>query len=180
MDDISLHIMDIIENSTRAEASSISLNIVVNKKTNMLSIDIKDNGRGMDNEEVIQAQDPFYTTKTKKKFGLGISLLKQASEEAAGTFALISDKGSGTHISATFQYDHIDRKPLGDIAKTFYILIASYPEVDLLLSYKIDNRSFDIDTAELRKELEDIPITAPNVLKTLKNHIADGVMTVER
>ena len=180
MDDLSLHIMDIIENSVRAEATEISLLIEATMTDNVLKIQIEDNGKGMDKEEMKMCEDPFYTTKERKKTGLGIALLKQSSDEAEGTFMLSSEKGKGTKISATFQYDHIDRRPLGDIAKTFYILIAAYPNVNFLFSYKKDSRSFEVNTAEIKKELEDVPINAPDVLKTLRNHIIGGILTVER
>ncbi len=180
MDDLSLHIMDIIENSVRAEATDISLIIAVHTKDNVLNIDITDNGKGMDEEEIKKCVDPFYTTKESKKTGLGIALLKQSSEEADGTFLLSSEKGMGTKISATFQYDHIDRRPLGDISKTFYVLIAAYPQVNFFFVYKKNNKSFEVDTAEIKKELEDIPINAPDVLKTLRSHIMGGVLSAER
>ena len=180
MDDLSLHIMDIIENSVRAEATEISLVIKVSVTANVLKIDIADNGKGMDKEEMKKCEDPFYSTKERKKTGLGIALLKQSSEEAEGTFLLSSEKGKGTKISATFQYDHIDRRPLGDIAKTFYILIAAYPDVNFLFSYKKDSESFEVDTVSIKEELDDVPINAPDVLKTLRNHIIGGIMSVER
>jgi len=179
MDDLSLHIMDIIENSVRAEATEISLVIEVSVTENVLKIDIADNGRGMDKEEMKKCEDPFYTTKERKKTGLGIALLKQSSEEAEGIFLLSSEKGKGTEISATFQYDHIDRRPLGDIAKTFYILIAAFPQVNFFFVYKKNNISFEVDTAEIKEELEDIPINAPDVLKTLRNHIIGSILSVE-
>jgi hypothetical protein len=172
--------MDIIENSVRAKATEISLVIEISVKENVLKIQIADNGRGMDKEEMKKCEDPFYTTKERKKTGLGIALLKQSSEEADGTFLLSSEKGKGTKISATFQYNHIDRRPLGDIAKTFYILIAAYPNANFLFSYKKDSKSFEIDTAEIKEDLEDIPINTPDVLKTLRNHIIGGLLSVER
>jgi anti-sigma regulatory factor (Ser/Thr protein kinase) len=180
MDDLSLHIMDIIENSVRAEATEVSLVIETSLKDNMLKIVIVDNGSGMDKEEIKRCEDPFYTTKECKKTGLGIALLKQSSEEANGTFMLLSEKGMGTKISATFQYDHIDRRPLGDIAKTMYIVIAAYPAVNFLFRYTKDAKSFEIDTGEIKEGLEDIPINAPDVLKTLRNHIIGGIQSVDR
>ncbi len=179
MDDLSLHIMDIIENSVRAGATAVGLIIEASTSENVLRIDIRDNGRGMDEEERQQCQDPFYSTKARKKTGLGISLLKQSAMEADGSFSLDSEKGKGTNVTAEFQYDHIDRRPLGDISKTLYLLIAAFPTVDILFTYKKNDLSFAIDTAEIRKELEDIPINAPDVLKTLRRHISEGIQSVE-
>lgn len=179
MDDLSLHIMDIVENSVRAEARAVSVKIDASTRENVLHIEIHDNGRGMSREQIQECEDPFYTTKTSKKTGLGISLLKQSALEANGAFSLSSEVGKGTALDASFQYDHLDRRPLGDIAKTFYVLIAAFPTVDFLFSFLKNGVSFEIDTSEIKKELEDIPITAPDVLKTLRHVISEGIQSVE-
>ena len=180
MEDLSLHIIDIVENSVRAEATKISLDIETSIQENLLKIKLTDNGRGMDEEEIKLCDDPFFTTKKCGSTGLGISLLKQSAMEAEGSFKIESEKGRGTTISVSFRYDHIDRKPLGDIAKTFYILIAAFPFVDFFVSYKKGELSFEIDTAEMKKVLEDVPINAPDVLKTLKYYISRGIKSVEK
>lgn len=180
MDDLSLHILDIIENSVRADATRVTLAIEISKADNILVITIEDNGKGMDAEEIRQCENPFYTTKACKKTGLGISLLKQSALETDGSFSLRSEKGKGTSVTAEFQFDHIDRRPLGDIAKTFYLLIAAFPTVNLLLTFTQNGLSFDVDTAEIKKELEDIPINAPDVLKTLRKHITEGIRSVDK
>jgi len=171
--------MDIVENSVRAGASRIHVGVEVSREANRLRIRIADNGRGMTQEEKSRCEDPFYTTKACGRTGLGIALLKQSALEAEGSFELRSEKGTGTEITAEFRYDHIDRRPLGDIARSFYILIAAFPHVDFILTHERDGGVFELDTAEIKKELGDIPIHAPDVLKTLRRHIAEGIRSLE-
>lgn len=178
MNDLSLHIMDIVENSIRAEATNVSVIIEASTADNVLGIEIRDNGKGMDEAQLRLCEDPFYTTKSCKKTGLGISLFKQSALAANGAFSITSGEAKGTVMRATFQYNHIDRKPLGDLAKTLYLLIAAFPAVDFQFTCRKDARSFRIDTREIRKELEDIPISSPDVLKTLRQHIAEGIASV--
>ncbi len=178
MDDLCLHIMDIIENCVRAEAKKIFLTVLISSAENTLRIEIKDNGKGMDEEERKRCQYPFYTTKECKKTGMGIALLKQSSAEAEGAFTLYSERGKGTSVTATFRYDHIDRRPIGDVAKAFYLIIAAFPDVDLSLRYGKNGEEFIIETEEIKNALGDIPITAPDVLKTLRSLIEKGISTV--
>lgn len=179
MEDLSLHIMDIVENSIRAEATEVSVSLAVSIKENVLSLRIRDNGKGMDEEDLKRCRDPFFTTKACKKTGLGISMVQQSAAEAGGTFSVSSEKKKGTEIKATFQYDHLDRRPVGDIAKTCYILIAAFPQVNFLFSCSKNGEDFEIDTADIKKELGDIPISAPDVLKTLRTHIYEGIRTLD-
>jgi anti-sigma regulatory factor (Ser/Thr protein kinase) len=180
MEDLSLHVLDIVENSVRAEAKNVSVRIEASAAANILEIEITDNGRGMNEEQRRRCEDPFYTTKACKRVGMGLSLLKQSALEADGSFHLNSQRGEGTTVSASFLLDHIDRKPLGDIAKTFYILIAAFPDVDFRFVYKKDDTSFDLDTSEIKKELGDIPISSPDVLKTVKTLMTEGIQSVGR
>lgn len=179
MEDLSLHIMDIVENSIRADATAVYVSIEVSTRENILSLTIRDNGRGMDEEDLKRCRDPFFTTKECKKTGLGISMVHQSADEACGTFSILSERNKGTEIRATFQYDHLDRRPVGDIAKTCYVLIAAFPLVDIVFSCRKDGGDFEIDTGEIKKELGDIPISAPDVLKTLRTHIYEGIRALD-
>ncbi|MEW5693727.1 MAG: sensor histidine kinase [Candidatus Hydrogenedentota bacterium] len=145
MEDLSLHIMDIVENSLRAGASRIDIRMIENKKDDFLTLEIEDNGKGMDKESLENAANPFYTTKQGKKFGLGLSMLSQACREAEGEMKIESCTGEGTEaqrhrgtkVIATFKMDHIDMKPIGDIEKTLKVLRATHPEVNLSFDYVI-------------------------------------------
>lgn len=173
MEDLSLHILDISENSIRAGATEIGIEIVENVKENILLIEIHDNGKGMSEEMVKQVSDPFFTTKTTRRIGLGIPFLIQAARETMGDVDIKTGKGKGTTITARFQYNHIDRKPLGDMEKTMSVLIASNPDIDFSFHHIRNNRSFTLKTAEIRKKLEGIPINAPQVIKYIKDDIRE-------
>jgi anti-sigma regulatory factor (Ser/Thr protein kinase) len=173
MEDLSLHILDIAENSIDAGASRVEIKIIINETDDRLILKISDNGKGMDEDTIRMVKDPFFTTKTirQKKFGLGIPLLAQAAEECNGRFSIDSEVDKGTVITAEFQHSHIDIKPLGDIGSTMAVLIGGHPEIDFLLSYEKDGFSYKLDTEELKKELNDVPINLPDVLKLIRDDI---------
>jgi signal transduction histidine kinase len=131
MEDISLHVMDIVENSITGGAKCVEIEI--SEDMDRLRITIRDDGDGMDREQVARASDPFYTTKEGKSYGLGISLYRQAAEETGGTVTVISTPREGTTVSADFIIEHPDMKPMGDIAGTVRLLRAFHPEIDFLL-----------------------------------------------
>ncbi|MEW6600911.1 MAG: ATP-binding protein [Nitrospirota bacterium] len=178
MEDLSLHILDIAENSITAGASRIIIRIVEDLDANMFLLEISDNGKGMEKDMYEHACDPFYTTRTTRKVGLGIPLLAQSAQDCNGSLSIHTEKGKGTRITATFQHDHIDRKPLGDIDKTMIVLIASNPDIDFLLEYKKNNDMYILDTSELKKELEDVPINNIEVIKIIKDDIRAWLIQV--
>jgi signal transduction histidine kinase len=152
MEDLSLHILDIVENSIAAMAKRIEIRIDEDRARDLVAIEIKDDGKGMDEQTVKKALDPFYTTRTTRRVGLGLSLLAQAAEESEGTFDLSSSPGKGTTVNATFRLSHPDCKPMGDIVQTMQVLIMSHPEIDFLYEHKSDNSTYRFDTREVRKE----------------------------
>jgi hypothetical protein len=172
MEDLSLHILDIVENSIRAEASMITIEITEDFRKNIFMIRITDNGKGMDEDMRSRVNDPFFTTKTCRSVGLGIPLLAQSAKECNGDLRISALEGKGSTITATFQHDHIDRKPLGNIEKTMIVLIASNPEIDFLFIYKKNGDSYTLDTADIKKNLDGIPINNPDVIKIIKNDIS--------
>jgi hypothetical protein len=172
MEDLSLHILDVAENCITAEASRIEIKIDENTGKNLLAVEISDNGKGMSKELLKNATDPFYTTRTTRKVGLGIPLLAQSARESNGDISVKSKIGEGTSIKATFQYNHIDRRPLGDIGQTMIILIMSNPEIDFFFEHKKNEKLYTLDTAEMKKELDGIPINNPEVIKIIKNDIS--------
>ncbi|RJQ47866.1 MAG: ATP-binding protein [Nitrospiraceae bacterium] len=171
MKDLSLHILDIAENSINAGATEIRIRIVEDIKENLLLIEISDNGRGMDDETLKKVCDPFFTTKACKRTGLGLPLLAQSAKECCGDLTIRTAKGSGTTISAAFQYDHIDRKPLGDMTETLIVLIASHPEIDFIYKHRKNESAYIMNTALLREELDGIPMNSPEVIKFIKDDI---------
>ncbi len=149
MEDLSLHILDVVENSIVAGASKIEIKITEDQSADLLLIEIKDDGRGMNKEILDKVLDPFYTTRTTRKVGMGLSLLAQAAEESNGNFEIDSKVGEGTEIKASFQYSHIDRKPIGDLKSTFIILITSYPEVNFVYAHQDDDGCNILDSNDL-------------------------------
>ncbi len=170
-----MHILDVAENSVDAGATEVEITIAEDTAKDLLCIEIKDNGRGMDEETMKTATDPFFTTKTVRRVGLGLPFLKQAAEECEGSFSLVSEKGKGTAVSASFRRSHIDRKPLGKLGSTIMVLIAGNPGTDILFTYRKDDYSYHFDTREIKEDLAGIPINSPEVLKLIKDNIDNGM-----
>lgn len=171
MEDISLHILDIAENSVAAGATLIKISVIEDTVKDLLTVTIEDNGKGIPAEILQQVTDPFYTTRTTRKVGVGLSLLSQSAKEAGGDLNIESEEGKGTLITASFSHRHIDRKPLGNIADTFSVLIAGNPEIDFILVYRKNTAGFFLDTTELREGLDGIPLNAPSVISAIREHI---------
>lgn len=172
MKDLSLHILDVAENSINAGADRIGISIIEDIKKNLLIIGISDNGKGMDDEMLKNVRDPFFTTRTTRRVGLGIPLLAQTARESSGDLDIKTEKGKGTTITARFQYDHIDRKPLGDIVNTLIVLIAGNIEIDFLYKHERNGSTYELDTAEIREKLENVPINDPMVINFIKDDIS--------
>jgi len=180
MQDLSLHILDIAENSIEAQATRIEIRVEENQSQDLLALEITDNGWGMDEEMIRQVRDPFVTTKKTRRVGLGLPLLAEAARAANGSLDLESWKGKGTRVRATFQLSHIDLKPLGDIAQTLVTLIIGHPGVDILYTHRVDGSEYQLDTKEIKAQLDGIPIQAPEVLKIIKNNIQEGLDQLRR
>ncbi len=131
MEDLSLHIMDIVENALRARAENIQIKMLENDVRDTLTVEITDDGHGMDAQRLRHAADPFYTTKADKKIGLGLSLLSQACTETGGKLTVADGNGAGVKVVALFNKGHVDMKPLGDIPKTLKVLRIAHPQVNL-------------------------------------------------
>ena len=136
---LSEHILDIAQNSTRAGAKMIEIIVEESKKKDLCSLTINDNGCGMDEKTLKQATNPFFTSRTTRKVGLGLPLLKQKAEETGGSFSLDSESGKGTKLRAEFQLSNIDRPPMGDIWDTMYLLFLSYRDIQLVYRHVADN-----------------------------------------
>ncbi len=135
MEDLSLHILDVVENSIRAGASMVEVRLEEKNVEDVLLLFIIDDGSGMDEETLNIVSSPFYSSKEGKNFGLGISLLKQAALETGGDFEISSGIGVGTKIRAAFNSGHPDMKPLGNILLTIKMLRLSHPGIDFQYEY---------------------------------------------
>lgn len=175
MDEIALNILDIAYNSIRAHASLIEIKIVDSTSNNIIDLMIKDNGEGMDKETVLKVTDPFYTTRTTRKVGLGIPLLKQMAELTGGTLHIESVPDSGTCLKARFIKNHIDTPMMGNITDTMLTLIQANENIDYIFEYKTDQNLFCFDTREMKSILGDVKMTEPEVLLWLKDYIKEGL-----
>jgi hypothetical protein len=171
MKDLSLHILDIVENSVAAQASWIEIRISEDQKKNVLSVEISDNGAGMDEETVKKALDPFYTSKTVRRFGLGLPLLSEAAKAANGHLSIQSKKGEGTTIRADFQHSHVDRKPLGAMGQTIIALVMGNPGIDLIYVHKKNSHEYILDTRKIKAQLMDIPINSPEGIRMIRKNL---------
>jgi hypothetical protein len=173
------HILDIAENSVRAGAKLIEIDINEDTAKDSLSIEIIDNGHGMKEEEIKKVLDPFYTTKTVRRVGLGVPLLANAAESSGGGLQLESKEGRGTKIKATFGLNHLDRQPMGNIINTIIILIAGNSDVDFFYKHRHNDRRFELDTRHIRKEIEDVPINHPEILKYIRSVLDEGLSEIK-
>ena len=178
MKDLSLHLMDIIQNSITAKASLIKVNILAVPDIEDLLISIIDNGKGMDEDFVKKVIDPFVTTRTTRRVGLGIPLLKDSAEMAGGSLSIKSELGKGTEISATFKIKNIDRIPLGDIGETFSNLVLANPDIDFELLLKSDKETMDVSTKQIKEQLGEVPINTLEIVAWIKDYVNEGIKLV--
>ncbi len=171
MEDLSLHILDIAENSIAAQADKIEIRIRQDGDQDIISIEIIDNGLGMDKQTLEKALDPFYTSKKVRRFGFGLSLLSEAAKAANGHFSIQSKKGEGTRVKADFQLSHIDRQPLGDIGQTLISLIIGNPEIEFLFEHKKNGHTFVLDTRIIKAQLNKMPINSVAGIKKIRESL---------
>ena len=173
MKELSLNILDITENSVKAGATLTEISIT--ESGNKLIISIKDDGCGMSEDIVRSVVDPFYTTRTTRKVGMGVPLFKMAAEQTGGKLEIISDTGEdhGTKVTAYFYKDHLDFTPLGDVISTVTTLIQGHPDTDFLFTHLIDDKEIRLDTRELRAVLEGVPLNTYDVLEWIRGYLEE-------
>ncbi len=175
MEDLSLHILDIVENAIAAKAKKIGISIVEEPKRDQLVIEIKDDGIGMDEEVSRKATDPFFTTRTSRRVGLGLSLMAQSAQEAGGMLRIESELGKGTKVTAAFQYRHIDRKPLGSMVETMTTLLLGNPELDISYVHEKEGKSYTLNSQVLKDRFKNRSLTDPEAIQWLRKHLKEGL-----
>ena len=174
MTELSLHILDIVQNSVKAGATLVKIDIYENTLENLLSITISDNGCGMDEEFLNDVVNPFRTTRTTRRVGLGLSLLKSACELTGGRLEISSKVGEGTTVKAIFVHDSIDRQPIGDMAFTMSNIIGGNDKIDYIYSHVFNENEFTLSTAEMRQMLgAEVPLSSMDVLSWIEEYIAE-------
>ncbi len=175
-----MHLLDIAENSVAAGARNIEITVEEDTRADRLRMMVVDDGKGMDEEMVARVTDPFVTSRTTRKVGLGIPLLKAAAEACNGFLRINSALGQGTQVATEFQLSHIDRMPLGDLAGTFLTLLVSFPRIHWSFNYRVDAAEFNFDDQVIKQELLDLPLTEPSILAFVRSALTDGIAGVRR
>ncbi len=175
MKEIALHILDIAENSVSAGAANITLSIRVDHATQIISVWIEDDGIGMSEEVKHNSENPFYTSKTSRKVGLGIPLLKQHAEMTGGKLTIDSEAGAGTTVRADFVANHPDIQPLGDIEGCWVLLASSYPGIDIKLKFETNTGEYEISSNEVMEYLELDSLQSIEVMDSLKRMIRNNI-----
>lgn len=175
MRELSLHLLDIAENSISAKAKKITIEVIEDLQTDLLKLSVQDDGCGMTPEMAASVIDPFVTTRTTRKVGLGIPLLKEAAEACNGSLALESRVGEGTKITVQFQHSHIDRMPLGDIVTTLLHLLVANPIIHWIFKYRFNDEEFVFDDEPVKSAVEGVPLSEPSVLSCLREMLETGI-----
>ena len=177
MKELSLNILDIVENSTKAEAELVEIEII--ERTDSMTIRISDNGCGMKDDVLMSVNDPFYTTRTTRKVGMGIPLFRLSAEQTGGSLTITSKHideypdDHGTTVTAVFDKTHIDFTPLGDIISTLVTLIQGHPDIDFIYNHSLSERLISLDTREMREVLGDLPLDTFEILIWIRENLEE-------
>lgn len=174
MRELSLNVLDIAQNSIKAEASLVKIELSESTEKKELLIGIYDNGKGMTPEQVQSVTDPFFTTRTTRKVGLGIPFFKMSAEMTGGKFEIESEVGAGTKVKALFRTDHLDFTPVGDMCSTVILLITMNLHVDFIYKRVIDEKEFTVDTRQLKEILGDVPLNEPSIVSWITDYIKEN------
>lgn len=176
MKEISLHVLDIIQNSIAADATLITVEVEIQHKKDWMRVAVTDNGRGMDEELLKRVESPFTTSRTTRKVGLGIPMFKAGAQAAGGAFELRSERGVGTFVQAEYRISHWDRPPLGNMAETIFTTVICNETINFIYEYTVDDDLFRFDTREIKAVLgNDVPLNMPDVAAWIKNVLTEGI-----
>lgn len=182
MNELSLYLLDIMQNSIKAKSTLVNLNIITNKDDNLLSIEIIDNGCGMSEETLEKALSPFYTTRTTRKVGLGLPLFKELALLCEGSFDISSKENVGTKLNATFKLNNIDLPPFGNWVDTFYLIVINDDDVDIKYTHKViengKEEEFIFDTVEVKEILDGMSIKDFSLVGWMKDYIRNGLKDI--
>lgn len=178
MNDLSMHILDIVQNSISAGATRVTLTVDEAPGADLLTIVIGDNGKGMTPEQVSRLSDPFFTSRTTRKVGMGIPLLMDSARQSGGDVRIESEPGKGTEVTAVFGYSNIDRPPLGDVANALMLLVSSNPALDFLFTYRYNGDEYLFDTVDVREILGDDALKDLTIIRNLEEMIKDNMREI--
>lgn len=175
MTDLSLYLLDIVENSLAIKAPKILVSLLVDSEANRLELTITDNGIGMNEAALQRAADPFFTTRTTRKVGLGLAILKQAAILSGGDFTLSSKLGHGTSVMANFQLDNIDRPPLGDITASILAILYHQNCQDFNFRITTKENHFEFDLRAIKETIDPVPLTDSLIMSYLKQYLQENI-----
>ena len=178
MNDLSMHILDIVQNSISAGATRVTLTVDEAPGADLLTIVIGDNGKGMTPEQVSRLSDPFFTSRTTRKVGMGVPLLMDSARQSGGDVRIESEPGKGTEVTAVFGYSNIDRPPLGDVANALMLLVSSNPALDFLFTYRYNGEEYLFDTVDVREILGDDALKDLTIIRNLEEMIKDNMREI--
>ena len=174
MRELSLNVLDIAQNSVAADSSLVTVEAIEKTATHELTLCVADNGKGMTKEQLEAVRDPFFTTRTTRKVGLGVPLFKMAAEMTGGGLTIESELGKGTTVTAVFKTDHVDFTPLGDMTSTIVALITMNTHIDFVYHFKKDKYEFSLDTRKLKEILGDVSLSEPSIALWLTEYINEN------
>lgn len=173
-----MHILDIVQNSISAGATRVTLTVDEAPGADLLTIVIGDNGKGMTPEQVSRLSDPFFTSRTTRKVGMGIPLLMDSARQSGGDVRIESEPGKGTEVTAVFGYSNIDRPPLGDVANALMLLVSSNPALDFLFTYRYNGEEYLFDTVDVREILGVDALKDLTIIRNLEEMIKDNMREI--
>lgn len=174
MRELSLNVLDIAQNSVAAGSSLVTVEAIENTAKHELTLCVADNGKGMTKEQLEAVRDPFFTTRTTRKVGLGVPLFKMAAEMTGGALTIESELGKGTTVTAVFKTDHVDFTPLGDMTSTIVTLITMNTHIDFVYNFIKDEHEFSLDTRKLKEILGDVSLSEPSIALWLTEYINEN------
>ncbi len=172
---MALHILDLVTNSIEAGCSRVRIQVDEDSHADRLTITVEDNGRGMDKDLAGRVLDPFVTTRTTRRIGLGLPLLKAAAETCNGGLTIDTEKGRGTRVTARFQLSHVDRAPIGNVPRTIMVILGGNPGVRLRYEHSVDERRLVLDSKEIQDRLGSVPLSDPTVLTWVEGYLRKGL-----
>lgn len=175
VEDLCFHLLDLVQNSVAAGARNIRLTVTESPGEDSLTLEVADDGRGMDRQTLNKVQDPFFTSKGFKKVGLGIPLLKATAQLCSGDFRISSRPGRGTRVRARLQKSHMDCPPLGNLEETMLSLLVSLDPINIRFTYRSEKGKFALASTDIRRQVGDLHFSQPEIYRFLKGYIQEGL-----
>jgi len=179
MEDISLYVLDLVQNSIAANARIITIEVMEYTEENLLTLTIIDDGNGMDEFLISKVTNPFFTTRTTRKVGLGLPMAKASTEGCGGSFTINSSKGIGTKVTMIYKTGHIDCPPFGRMDQTMTTLVAANTNTDFTYKHSTQKGTFNFDTRVIKSELKEVPIDTFEVLEWICSYVKEGINEID-